>query len=162
GPRTLYKLYKQRVRWTGGFIQNTIDYKKMILNPKYGNLGVLILPLAMYSIACSMILLCYNLFQVTSSAITKIEQLNIVGFNWSFHTITFEWFLYNLQTTFLIGAFVVSVVLFAIWYGKRLTGIKDKHSFDFVYFLLIYSLISPLWLVTSVYNTLTRRDAAWR
>lgn len=162
GPRTLYKLYKQRVRWTGGFIQNTIDYKKMILNPKYGNLGLLILPLAMYSIVGSMIFLCYNLYTFTTNVIQEIERLNIVGFNWDFHAFTFEWYFYNLQTTFFLGIFAISVVLFAIWYGKKLTGIKDKHSFDFVYFLLIYSLISPLWLVTSVYNTIIKRDAAWR
>lgn len=162
GPRTLYKLYKQRVRWTGGFIQNTIDYRKMILNPKYGNLGLLILPLAMYSIVGSIIFLCYNLYQFVANIAREIERLNIVGFKWDFHAITFDWFFYNLQTTFFLGIFAISVVLFAIWYGKRLTGIKDKNSFDFVYFLLIYSLISPLWLVTSVYNTVTRKDAPWR
>lgn len=162
GPRTLYKLYKQRVRWTGGFIQNTIDYKKMILNPKYGNLGLLILPLAMYSIVGSLVFICYNVFQIILRVVSEIHRLSIVGFDWSFKTVTFEWFFYNLQTTSFLGAFAISVVLFAIWYGKRLTGIKDKRSFDFVYFLLIYSLISPLWLVTSVYNTIIRRDAAWR
>ena len=162
GPRTLYKLYKQRVRWTGGFIQNTLDYKRMILNPKYGNLGLLVLPLAMYSIAGSMIFLCYNVYTFTTNVIREIERLNIVGFNWDFHAFTLEWYFYNLQTTFFLGVFAISVVLFAIWYGKRLTGIKDKQSFDFIYFLLIYSLISPLWLVTSVYNTIIKRDAAWR
>jgi cellulose synthase/poly-beta-1,6-N-acetylglucosamine synthase-like glycosyltransferase len=162
GPRTLYKLYKQRVRWTGGFIQNTIDYKKMILNPKYGNLGLLILPIAMYSILGSMIFLCYNVYQVTANVFHEIERINIVGFSWDFHPFTLEWFLYNMQTTFFLGAFALSVVVFSIWYGKKLTGIQDKHSFDFVYFLLIYSFISPLWLVTSVYNTIIKRDAAWR
>lgn len=177
GPRTLYKLYKQRVRWTGGFIQNTIDYKRMILNPKYGNLGILVLPLAMYSIAGSMLFLCYNLFQLAVSFFKETEKLRIVGFNglngfsglnfnWenisNLSNISFEWFFYNLQTTSLLGIFAVSVILFAIWYGKRLSGVTDKNSFDFVYFLLIYSFISPLWLVTSVYNTIRHRDAAWR
>jgi hypothetical protein len=134
----------------------------MILNPKYGNLGLLVLPLAMYSIAGSMIFLCYNVYTFTTNVIREIERLNIVGFNWDFHAFTLEWYFYNLQTTFFLGVFAISVVLFAIWYGKRLTGIKDKQSFDFIYFLLIYSLISPLWLVTSVYNTIIKRDAAWR
>lgn len=162
GPRTLYKLYKQRVRWTGGFIQNTLDYKRMILNPKYGNLGILILPLAMYSIVGSMIFLFYNIYQFFSNMLREIERLQTVGFTWQFRLPTFDWFFYNLQTTFLLAVFGISVVLFAIWYGKRLTGVKDKNSFDFVYFLLLYSFISPLWLVTSVYNTIRQRDAAWR
>ena len=164
GPRTLYKLYKQRVRWTGGFIQNTIDYKKMILNPKYGNLGVLILPLAMYSIVGSIVFIGYNVFEFIVNTYKEIERLRIVGltWNWNFNSYTYEYMLYNLQTTFLLGLFGIGAVLFSIWYGKRLTGIKDESSFDFVYFLLIYSLISPLWLITSVWNTIRQRDAAWR
>ncbi len=164
GPRTLYKLYKQRVRWTGGFIQNTIDYRKMILNPRYGNLGLLILPLAMYSIAGSMLFLIYNIIQFFTHAYKTFEKIKTVGFNFDFSltNINFDWIYFNLQTTFFLGTFAVCVVLFAIWYGKRLTGVTDQKSFDFVYFLLIYSFISPLWLVTSVYNTIRQRDAAWR
>lgn len=162
GPRTLYKLYKQRVRWTGGFIQNTLDYKKMILNPRYGNLGVLILPLAMYSIVCSMIFVFYNVYQFITKAVDKIETVRTVGFNLSFNNFSLDWFFYNIQTTALLGMFAICVILFAIWYGKRLSGVKDKNSLDFVYFLMIYSLISPLWLITSVYNTIRQRDAAWR
>lgn len=162
GPRTLYKLYKQRVRWTGGFIQNTLDYKKMILNPKYGNLGVLILPLAMYSIVCSLIFLSYNIYQLISKIISSINTFRLVGWNFNFDNFSFEWFFYNIQTTSLLGFFAMAVVIFAIWYGRRLAGVKDKSSRDFVYFLLIYSLISPLWLITSVYNTIRNRDAAWR
>jgi hypothetical protein len=33
---------------------------------------------------------------------------------------------------------------------------------DIVYFLLLYALIAPLWLVTSVWNTIRQRDASWR
>jgi cellulose synthase/poly-beta-1,6-N-acetylglucosamine synthase-like glycosyltransferase len=162
GPRTLYKLYKQRVRWTGGFIQNTLDYKKMILNPRYGNLGLLILPLAMYSIVCSLIFLSFNLIQIIMKIISGINTFRLVGWRINFNTFSFEWFFYNIQTTSLLGFFTIAVVVFAIWYGRHLAGIKDKSSRDFVYFLLIYSLISPLWLITSVYNTIRNRDAAWR
>lgn len=164
GPRTLYKLYKQRVRWTGGFMQNTLDYKRMILNPQYGNLGVLILPIAMYSIAGTMIFLTYNIYTFIRNVLKEIERIKTVGYNFSFNfdLNTWDYILYNLQATLILGTLAVGTVIFAIWYGKRLSGVKDKNSLDFVYFLLLYSLISPLWLVTSVYNTIRQRDAAWR
>lgn len=164
GPRTLYKLYKQRVRWTGGFIQNTLDYKKMILNPRYGNLGFLVLPIAMYSIIGSMIFLIYNVFSFFSNMYSSIEKARIVGFDFyaPFRNFSWEWLFYHIQSSFFLAVFAVSVVLFAIWYGKRLSGVKEKISMDIIYFLLLYSLISPLWLITSVYNTIRQRDAAWR
>ncbi len=163
GPRTLYKLYKQRVRWTGGFIQNTLDYKRMILNPKYGNLGILILPVAMYSIVCSLIFLCYNLFITAEQIFSAVERAQVVGitFDWN-ATFSYEWFLYHFQSSIIMGAFAIGAVIFSIIYGKRMAGVKDESSFDFVFFLLIYSLISPIWLVTSVWNTIRQRDAAWR
>ncbi len=162
GPRTLYKLYKQRVRWTGGFIQNALDYKKMILNPKYGNLGMLILPLAMYSIICSMIFIFFNVYTAVTNTIDAIERAQVVGISISKDTFTYDWFLYHFQSSIIMGAFAIGVVIFAIWFGKRMAGVKDENSFDFVYFLLIYSMISPLWLITSVWNTIRNRDAAWR
>lgn len=162
GPRTLYKLYKQRVRWTGGFIQNTIDYRKMILNPKYGNLGLLVLPLAMWSIAGSMIFLFYSVYMTAVNIISSIEKARIVGISFNWNTFSLEWWLYHVKSTFFLGAIAVGVVVFAIWYGRRLAGVTDKRSLDIVYFLLLYSFISPLWLITSVYNTIRQRDAAWR
>lgn len=162
GPRTLYKLYKQRVRWTGGFMQNALDYKKMIMNPRYGNLGVLILPLAMYSIVCTMVFLGFNIYNFITGTIKTIERARIVGVSFNWEAFTYEWVFYHLQSTLILGVAVIGVVIFAIMYGKRLSGVKDDNTFDFVYFLLIYSLISPLWLITSVWNTIRQRDAAWR
>jgi len=162
GPRTLYKLYKQRVRWTGGFMQNALDYKKMILNPKYGNLGLLILPLAMYSIVCAMTFLAFNIYNTIVGITNAIERAKVVGFSFSTDAFTYEWILYHIQSSLILGIAIIGVVIFAIMYGKRLAGVKDDNTFDFVYFLLIYSLISPLWLVTSVWNTIRQRDAAWR
>ena len=49
-PDTLKKLYKQRLRWTFGFIKNVIDYKFIFFRKQYGNLGIFILPMASVSI----------------------------------------------------------------------------------------------------------------
>ena len=163
GPQTLYKLYKQRVRWTGGFIQNTVDYKRMLLNPKYGDLGILILPIAMYSILGTMIFLAYNLFSLGMSTYKEIEKIRTVGYHFYFRfNPSWDYILYNVQSSLILGVLAISIVIFAIWYGKKLSGVKDNNSLDFVYFLLLYSFISPLWLVTSVYNTIRHKDAAWR
>lgn len=162
GPRTLYKLYKQRVRWTGGFIQNTLDYKKMIFNPQYGNLGFFVLPIAMWAIIGTMFFLFYTIFNLTKEASSFIERVQLVGWDLSFGNFSWERILYGIQTPVFIGLVIICMVIFAITYGKHVAGIKDKKMIDVVYFLLIYSLIAPLWLVTSVWNTIRQRDAAWR
>ena len=162
GPRTLYRLYKQRVRWTGGFIQNAIDYRRMILNPKYGNLGMLILPVAMYSIVVTVFFLGYSFIKLIKNIFETYQRINLVGWNFDINAFTLDWWLYNIQTTAIVGLVTLVLVIFAIWYGKKLTGVKDKKMIDIVYFIVLYSLISPLWLITSIYNTLRRKDAPWR
>jgi cellulose synthase/poly-beta-1,6-N-acetylglucosamine synthase-like glycosyltransferase len=162
GPRTLYKLYRQRVRWTGGFIQNTLDYKKMIFNTKYGNLGFFVLPIAMWTIMGTMFFLFYTIFNLVKEAIDIYERLRLVGWDLSFGAWNWDRILYGIQTPIFISLAIICMVIFAITYGKHVAGIKDKKMIDVVYFLLIYSLIAPLWLVTSVWNTIRQRDAAWR
>lgn len=165
-PRTLYRLYKQRVRWTGGFIQNAIDYKRLILNPKYGNFGVLILPAALYSIIGSMIFLGYYAYNLAKNGYEQYIQFQAIGWNvnWglNFSNFTQDWWYYHLQSASLLGLITAGLIIFSVWYGKRITGVPDRRISDIFFFLVLYSLISPLWLVTSVYNTLRKRDAAWR
>ncbi len=172
GPRTLYRLYKQRVRWTGGFIQNALDYKHMILNRKYGNLGMLVLPLTMWIIVGTMFALGYSLFAIVYRLVNEINNINVVGWKTSFNSIpqsfsfSFSdfttWIYYHIQGTFLLSTLSFGLIIFAVFYGRKLANVKDSSKMDIVYFLMLYSLISPIWLVTSVYNTLRKRDAAWR
>ena len=49
-PGTTKKLYKQRLRWIYGFINNTIDYRKVLFKKKYGNFAVFTLPMGVISI----------------------------------------------------------------------------------------------------------------
>ncbi len=173
GPRTLYRLYRQRVRWTGGFIQNALDYKHMILNPKYGNIGMLVLPLTMWIIVGTMFALCYSLFEIILKSIKTINEINTVGWknqlnyfgnNFSLDIIPqfTDWLYYHTQGTFLLSVFSLGLIIFAVWRGRKLANVKDSKKMDIVYFIMLYSLISPIWLAKSVYNTLRRRDAAWR
>lgn len=164
GPRSIYRLYKQRVRWTGGFIQNAVDYKKMIFNPKYGNLGMLVLPVAMYMMVITLFFFIYSLFKSVEGIYKGYENLKAIGWRTDFNTHIFslEWWYYNVQSTFFLAILMFCIIIFSVWFGKKLAGVKDDKKMDMVYFILIYSLISPFWLFTSIYNTIRNKDAAWR
>lgn len=167
GPRTLYKLYRQRVRWTGGFIQNSIDYRHMILNPKYGNFGMLILPAALYSILGSLFFISYYAINIVKNIYQQYIQLKSIGweFTWNFSSFKLDpnWIYYHIQFTSLLGLLTVGIIIFSVWYGKKLAKSSgDQRLSDLFFFLTLYSLVSPIWLITSIYNTVRNRDAAWR
>ena len=50
GPEKFKGLYKQRVRWAYGFLNNAFDYRDMYFKKEYGNIGLFILPIATLSI----------------------------------------------------------------------------------------------------------------
>src|SRR3989344_6892512 len=49
-PSSVKKLFRQRLRWIYGFINNTIDYKGVLLRRKYGNFATFTLPMGIISI----------------------------------------------------------------------------------------------------------------
>jgi len=163
GPRTLYKLYKQRVRWTGGFLQNSLDYKRLVFNPKYGNFGLLVLPVTLLTAVCSLFLLFYSLFRMSQSLMQSVTKMSIVGIHFRFsNPVSYDWILFHIQATSLFSVLSVGLIVFSVWYGKKISGDKGLGVLDTVYFLTLYSLISTFWLVTSFYNTIRHRDASWR
>lgn len=163
GPRTVYKLYKQRVRWTGGFLQNALDYRRLMFKPEYGNFGILVLPLTMIVSLSSLLLLIYSLFRTIQHLIQVITKISLVGFHFApENPFSLDWLLFHTEATVLFSFMSIGVVLFSIWYGRKLSGDKKVGILDTVYFLILYSVISPFWLATSVYNTIRQRDAAWR
>ncbi len=163
GPRTVYALYKQRVRWTGGFFQNIIDYRRLMFKRKYGTFGMMVLPVTAITSLGSFFLLMFALFSMSQSLIKLIQHISLVGFNFSWPPVfTRDWLLFNVQASMLFSVISIGLVLFSIWYGRKLSGGKRTGVLDTFYFLTLYSVISPFWLVTSVYNTVTQRDAVWR
>lgn len=43
-PTTWKKLFRQRIRWYKGSVDNSIKYKKLIFNKKYGDFGIIRMP----------------------------------------------------------------------------------------------------------------------
>ncbi len=171
GPRSVYKLYRQRVRWTSGFLQNSIDYRRLIFNPAYSNLGMFILPLSLFSILVTIFSVIYSIINTISQAIKSYKEASATGWDFSYNFLTIDWWYYNIQTTSIIGFFVILVLCFAIWYGhittrlttddpdsKRTVGVWT----DALFFVFLYSFISPFWIFKSVWNTISKREASWR
>jgi len=48
-PSQFSKLFKQRLRWTYGFLRNLIDYRILFFNKTQGNLGFFVLPVLIVS-----------------------------------------------------------------------------------------------------------------
>ncbi len=160
GPASVRKLYKQRVRWVGGFMSNLIDYREMVFNKNYGDLGMLILPFAFLGIMVEMFLFAKMLFSIGSNAWLTYQKIYFGGF--FIRGFSFDWFYINTSAATILGIALTLTTIFTVWLGNKISTGKWKISYEVLYFLTVYIFISPFWISKAIYNTITSTDSAWR
>lgn len=160
GPSTLKTLYKQRVRWTHGALENMIDYKKIFFNKKYGSVAFLTLPFTVVSLCSVVMLTLFFFWNIGNKIYQIIAKYMAIGFH--FHFSFDPSFIYiNTKTSIFIVAVLLSLTMTLLISSRRLT--KEKIIPEkLVYFLFIYPLLAPLWIGRSVIKMTFRKKTSWR
>lgn len=159
-PDSLIKLYKQRIRWTYGFIKNVVDYRHMFFKKEYGNLGLFILPIASISILSAIYLLAVSVFSIGSSLITQYIKISTVGMHWG--TFSFDLFYVNTQVITIASLVAFLGTLTILYISKKLSEGEFTLGMDMVYFVTMYAFIAPLWMARSLYNVIFSIKTKWR
>ena len=160
-PKTIPKLYRQRLRWIYGFINNTIDYKSVLFKKKYGNFALFTLPTGAISILAIGYLFGRIIYNFGHFLYSKILVWNTVGFNLTASS-NFDLFFVNTQAAMFLVIFIYSLVVFAIVFGRRMSEGRWVFSWNMLYFLVIFRIIAPFWILKAIYNTILSRKPDWR
>ncbi len=160
-PNTIPKLYRQRVRWIYGFIKNAIDYKELIFRSKYGNIGLFTIPSGMISISATIIMLSFTFYQWAKYIEQKAVQINTTGLSFSFSTVSFDFFYFSTKMAVFISVLLYTLVIFSLINGRSMIPGRKKLSWDIFLFVIIYSVVSPVWLLKSVWNAIWSRESSW-
>ena len=161
-PLTVKKLYRQRLRWIYGFINNTIDYRKILFRKNYGNFSLFTIPSSIISIFAVGFLFGKMIYSLGSFLFSKIIQFQAIGLYLPNKVDYLDPFFINTQTLFFIVVILYFLIMFSIILGRKMTEGKWGFSFDMIYFLLIFSAFGPFWLLKAVYNTVLSRKPGWR
>lgn len=161
-PKTLKKLLKQRVRWSHGFIKNAHDYRDMFFNKKYGNVGMLILPMAAISVVSVLFVSSVTIFNITRGLVDQYVKLQTIGFNPNFSMWNFDVFYVNTQIIALVGVVVALGSITMILMSKRMSEGKFDIGLDLIYYLSLYMFIAPLWIIKASFNALFSIKTSWR
>ncbi len=163
GPDKLKKLYKQRVRWVYGFLNNAIDYKDMFFNKKYGNIGMFVLPIATFSIFTTLYAAGNLLWSIGSKIPEHYAKYQAVGFNLGMPNFSgINWFAFDLNTSFWITVTTLSLTFVILFISLQVANGKAKFGRDVFYYLTLYAFIVPLWLAKATYSTITRKNISWK
>ncbi len=158
-PANIRALYKQRLRWMYGFLKNAIDYRDMFFKPRYGNLGMMILPAASFSIFSTMYFSGTIIFSWVNSLIIKIKEISIIGISWGgFH---FDPFYVNTDAIVFISLVAVLGIFFIIMTSRKLAEEKNKFGLDSILFLVFYAILATIWTFKAIYNVIFTKKTKW-
>jgi cellulose synthase/poly-beta-1,6-N-acetylglucosamine synthase-like glycosyltransferase len=159
-PTNLFVLYKQRLRWVSGFLKNAIDYRDMFFRPQYGNLGMVVLPAAGFSVISTMYFFGSMLTSWINTIIIKIKEISAVGLSWQgFH---FDFFYVNTDIVVFVSIIAVLGTFFIIMTSRKLSEEKNKFGLDSLLFLMLYTSLAPLWMSRAIFNVIFSKTTKWR
>ncbi len=160
-PKTVKKLYRQRLRWIYGFINNSIDYRNILFRKKYGYFSMFTVPAGVIAIFTTSFIfgrLIYNFFSFIYS---KVTEFRLVGLQFP-HRAHLDLFFFNTHSLLFITIFLYALVIFSVLVGYRMASGKWGVSLDMIYFFSIFTVIAPFWLMKAIYATAVSRKPNWR
>ncbi len=162
-PNSIPKLYRQRVRWIYGFIRNAFDYRELFFRPKYGTIGLFTLPSGIISITGTIFLLFFSFTRLYEYIAKKVLESQAVGFHiLGGNLFSFNLFFLSTKAFVFISIILYILVVAGLLNGRKMIQGRGKYtSWDIPVFLVIYSILAPIWLLKAVYNAITSHEASW-
>lgn len=159
GPATIRGFFFQRLRWARGFLENSLDYREIFFNQKYGNFGMFTLPMAFVFVFYGLYAALFALYTVLKHYTEVVSRWLSVGIHPRLPT--FDLFYFN--TTFITFVIMVmfTMFLFTLYISNTLSEDRQEIYRNFPVFFVIYPLLVPLFLGRAVFDTLTKRNNVW-
>jgi cellulose synthase/poly-beta-1,6-N-acetylglucosamine synthase-like glycosyltransferase len=161
-PSSIRKLFKQRLRWMFGFIENIKEYRFMLLRKRYGPVAMITLPagiISMFSVIYIFVLLIVNLVRKVVDIVLYYRDTGILFHTSKFH---FDWFFFNTGSSFFLLIMLYSLLVVSFLLGKKIHGKRASLTIDLLYFITIYSVVAPMWLLKAMYNSIAKVKTSWR
>ncbi len=158
-PETLYSLYQQRIRWIYGFLMNVFDYKYMLGNVRYGNVGTFVLPTTLVSIFGAIYMFGIAIFHIFMWIFDTILRMTTTGIHLTMPSL--ELFYINISAMLFIVVALIGMILFILHNSAQLSEVQ-VHKKDTLLYLLLYGLVAPLWLIGATVRALFGKESKWR
>lgn len=153
-PATWKKLFRQRIRWYKGSVDNSFKYRKLIFNKKYGDFGIIRMPTIILSGIIAIVLVGTFLQALIAKMLVFWSYLTDINFDFLTLIRHFSWEMNILAWPFsrlFVAATLLGISFFIMIYSYKL--IKERitnHGRTFVSlvtYLFIYGFfITAVWM----------------
>ena len=146
-PSTMKSFFKQRIRWHRGGIRNSMKYLNLI-SPKYGDLGVFILPLSTLAVLMTVVVLLITwLFYFQSRSYVSTLGLELIIFSFS--------------PAHIFGILVFAFTLFWTYIGIRELRAEKVSFMSVIIYSVSYSYLITIFLLIGLYKEITGAKLKW-
>lgn len=159
-PNSVKKLYRQRARWIYGFLRNVIDYRRLLFKKKYGTIAFFTLPSGIISVLAVVFLFVMLMYNIVNFLIQKVIQIRIIGFS-SASNFNFDTFFFDTKVIFFLALILYSSVIVSLLIGRSILEGRVRFSFNIFYFMIIYSVIAPIWIFKAIFNAIRSKQSSW-
>lgn len=158
---TIPTLFKQRLRWVYGFINNSYDYRRYLFNPKYGTFSFFSIPMGLLYIVAVLFSTSFIFWSIGVALYDMTIRLLVTNFHVSYSAPSF--FFIDTRPTILISIILLGTFILVALLGKKLRGQRTVPDLSLVYFFILFNFIGVTWLWKAFYNTLvSRKEVSWR
>ncbi len=161
-PKEFRALLKQRVRWTTGFIRNSVDYRELFGNPKHGALGMIVLPLGALSILASITLFIFSMVQLGQNTWDFGVTTSSVPLSYTLRLPVFDWFFVPLNSIIVLGALATIIAIAFVVEGARISKTRAAVGPALLWYIPLYGFIAPLWLIRAIIDVSFGIHRSWR
>ena len=167
-PNTWSSLFKQRIRWYKGSVDNSIAYRKLMFNKEYGDFGFIRMPTIIASGAVAIILTLTIVQQFTVRIVNSFISLKAIDFdlltllkNYTFNLniLGLPFFKITVALTLITLSLFITIYSFKV-VRERITN----HGRTWVSLLLYVSIyaffISFVW-ITIAFRYATKKTTKW-
>ncbi len=159
-PMTSFKaLYKQRLRWSYGFLKNAWDYRYMFFNSKYGNLGMFGMPSFLFSNIVAIFVYFLTLWILIKHFLDWVMKVSITGIDWP--SFNLNWFFWDTGGLAILSVILTFLVIWSVTMGRVLTNEKKYFNWDILLYLVVYMLIAPLWVIGALLKVIFSIEHKW-
>jgi poly-beta-1,6-N-acetyl-D-glucosamine synthase len=161
GPATFKELFRQRLRWYMGFIENVLNYKHLF-SKKHGNLGLYILPSSFITVFLAITVLFYTIVRLTSTTIQNYINLKSINFD-IFSLINFDISLFYININPLLILSVISIItgISVILIAKHWSKGEDRIITAYIPFMIGYAVLFAFWWFMALTYKFIRRKVSW-
>lgn len=166
-PNKFKALMIQRRRWYAGLMKNTWKYRG-IISPKYGDLGIFVIPIAWISIFLSVFVISYFIINIPINL--KDELLFLIKINFDFASL-FSVSKYTIERTIfhlLSNGIIIFVAFFAIVlriymkFATKKVGKTKGLSVAVTLYFISFAILFGFWWIVSIAYVALNKKIKWR